>query len=543
MWDRVREARIKYALSALVLTAFALRADHLDFQSLWRDEVDAITFATKALPRLLSTFTKPKENGPLYFLLLRPWITLAGDGEFSVRFFSLAFGVLAIPLAYALGRRWLSPRGSMLGALLMAFSPYLIWYSQEAKMYTLITFLTMLSLYLYVEALARGRWPYWVAYVVATSFCLYTHILAALIIPLEIILFVVWWPRHRARLKPWLAAIGCVTLPYIPLAFWEIPLLFSSYETGHPFYPLDEVLSILFFAFSHGVSGVASPWLLILISILFIFLFLAGVFLGDKRLNPTIDSDVRRGEGPVLSPALSPAEGKACPEPFDFVYPEQSRRAQDKPSQRACPEPSRRVEGVTLLLYLFLPIIGVYLISLGMPIFADRYLIYVAPAFYLVLARGLAGVKLRSNAIFALCLALVLTLNVQSIWAQSHTRLKSDFRSAVQYFALHREPDDLVIFVMPYVRHTFEYYYRDDYHRADGPYTNDGMSESELGVTLGKMTEGHRNIWLVSSEAELWDKRGLVKAWLDGNSKLVNEKEFARVSLYRYELPVPPVPQ
>jgi 4-amino-4-deoxy-L-arabinose transferase-like glycosyltransferase len=393
----------------------------------------------------------------------------------------------------------------MLGALLMAFSPYLIWYSQEAKMYTLITFLTMLSLSLYVEALARGRWPYWVAYVVATSFCLYTHILAALIIPLEIILFVVWWPRHRARLKPWLAAIGCVTLPYIPLAFWEVPLLFSSYETGHPFYPLDKVLSILFFAFSHGVSGVASPWLLILTSILFIFLFLAGVFLGDKKLNPTIDSDVRRGEGPVLSPALSPAEGKACP------------------------EPSRRVEGVTLLLYLFLPIIGVYLISVGMPIFADRYLIYVAPAFYLVLARGLAAVKLRSNAIFALCLALVLTLNVQSIWAQSHTRLKSDFRSAVQYFALHREPDDLVIFVMPYVRHTFEYYYRDDYHRADGPYTNDGMSEGELEV--------------VASEVELWDKRGLVKAWLDGNSKLVNEKEFARVSLYRYELPVPPVPQ
>jgi mannosyltransferase len=160
MWDRVREARIRYALSALVLTAFALRAYHLDFQSLWRDEVDAITFATRAFPRLLATFTKPKENGPLYFLLLRPWIALTGDSEFSVRFFSLAFGVLTIPLAYALGRKWLSPLSSMLGALLVAFSPYLIWYSQEAKMYTLVTFLTMLSLYLYVEALdIPTSWP------------------------------------------------------------------------------------------------------------------------------------------------------------------------------------------------------------------------------------------------------------------------------------------------------------------------------------------------------------------------------------------------
>jgi mannosyltransferase len=488
MWERVREARIRYALSALVLASFALRAYHLDFQSLWRDEVDTIALTTRALPRLLATFTRPKENGPLYFLLLRPWIALTGDSEFSVRFFSLAFGVLAIPLAYALGRRWLSPLGSMLGALLMAFSPYLIWYSQEAKMYTLITFLTLLSLYLYMEALARGRWPYWAAYVVATSFCLYTHILAALIIPLEISLFVVGWPRHRARLKPWLAATGCVTLPYIPLVLWEIPLLLSSYETGHPFYPLHEILRILFFAFSHGVSSVTSPWLVILTSILFIFLFLAGIFLEDKKSKLAIDSDVWRGER------------------------------------------------VTLLLYLFLPIIGVYLISLGMPIFAERYLIYVAPAFYLILARGLAAVKLRSKAVFALCLALVLTLDVHSSWAQSHIKIKSDFRSAACYFALYREPDDMVIFLMPYVRHTFEYYYRGDYHWADGPYTNDGTSEGELEAILAEMTGGHRSIWLVASEAELWDKRGLVKAWLDGNSKLVGEEEFARVRVYRYEL-------
>jgi mannosyltransferase len=477
-----REARIRYALAALVLMAFALRAFRLDFQSLWRDEVDTITFATRALPRLLSTFTRPKENGPLYFLLLRPWIALIGDSEFSARFFSLAFGVLAISLAYALGRRWLSPPGSVLGALLMAFSPYLIWYSQEAKMYTLITFLTMLSLCLYTEALARGRWPYWAAYVVATSFCLYTHILAALVIPLEVILFAVWWPRHRARLRSWLLAIGCVTLPYIPLALWEIPLLLSSYRTGHPFYPLHEILRILFFAFSHGVSSVASPWLLILISILFVFLFLAGVFLADSG------SDAQHGEG------------------------------------------------VTLLLYLFVPIIGVYLISLGMPIFAERYLIYVAPAFYLVLARGLAAVKLRSNAVFALCLALVLTLDVQSVWAQSHVKIKSDFRSVARYFALRREADDLAIFLMPYVRHTFEYYYRHDYRWADGPYTNNGMSEGELDATLSEMTEGHKSIWLVASEAEQWDERELVRAWLDGNGRLVDEEEFARLKLYRYQL-------
>ncbi len=89
---------------------------------------------------------------------------------------------------------------------------------------------------------------------------------------------------------------------------------------------------------------------------------------------------------------------------------------------------------------------------------------------------------------------------------------------------------------MPYVRHTFEYYYRHAYHWADGPYTNAGLSERELATTLDQVTEGYRSIWLVASEAELWDRRGLVKAWLEGNGRLVEGGEFARVKLYHYEL-------
>ena len=69
---RRRQIASSWLVAAIVLLAFALRVVHLDFQSLWRDEVDAIRFATRPLPELLSTFGKPGENGPLFFLLLRP---------------------------------------------------------------------------------------------------------------------------------------------------------------------------------------------------------------------------------------------------------------------------------------------------------------------------------------------------------------------------------------------------------------------------------------------------------------------------------------
>ena len=139
-----RERR-RWVLVALILLAFALRIYRLQYQSLWRDEVDAIFFATGSWSKLLSMFTAAGENGPLYFVLLRPWLALVGSTEFAARFFSLVFGVLAVPLVYHLGRRLLPATLSLLGALLIATSPYLIWYSQESKMYSLWLCLAVLS--------------------------------------------------------------------------------------------------------------------------------------------------------------------------------------------------------------------------------------------------------------------------------------------------------------------------------------------------------------------------------------------------------------
>ena len=91
-----------WILVAVCLLAYVLRVLYLDGQSLWRDEVDAIRFANRPVDLLLGTFRTPGENGPLYYLLLRPWLVLAGLSEFSLRFFSLFFGVLAVPLTYRL---------------------------------------------------------------------------------------------------------------------------------------------------------------------------------------------------------------------------------------------------------------------------------------------------------------------------------------------------------------------------------------------------------------------------------------------------------
>ena len=86
---------------AVTWLAFLLRVGGLLSQSLWRDEVDALRFSTQALSALLEMFRKPGENGPLFFLALRPWLAVGGSSEFALRFPSALAGTLAVPLLYA----------------------------------------------------------------------------------------------------------------------------------------------------------------------------------------------------------------------------------------------------------------------------------------------------------------------------------------------------------------------------------------------------------------------------------------------------------
>ncbi len=211
---------------ALIFLAFLIRLNGLDFQSLWRDEVDAICFAQAPLlktlpqtalsftptcppniPDLVSSFTQSGFNGPLYFLILRGWIGLTGTSEFALRFFSLLCGVISVALIITLGTRLFNRAIGLIAGVLLALSAYQVWYSQEAKMYTLITLLALAAIYFLRRGVEDGRLRFWIGVVVCTTVAMAAHILAALLIPVEVVLFLLWWSaqpqasaggRHRA---------------------------------------------------------------------------------------------------------------------------------------------------------------------------------------------------------------------------------------------------------------------------------------------------------------------------------------------------------
>ena len=61
------------------------------------------------------------------------------------------------------------------------------------------------------------------------------------------------------------------------------------------------------------------------------------------------------------------------------------------------------------------------------------------------------------------------------------------------------------------------------------------MSEDSAALSMQAMTADHDVVWLFATETWMWDERGLVKAWLDDNMRLVDQARFRWVDVYRYE--------
>jgi predicted membrane-bound mannosyltransferase len=145
---------------ALLLTfiGFGLRVYNLAVESLWYDELLQVNLALADIPSMLRRLW-PHSAVPLDYLISHYWILL-GRSEYWVRMPAVVIGVLTLPVAFQLGRRFLGYGPALLLMLLLAFSPFHIRYSQEVRPYALGVFGVTLFSYLVWQLRATGNWRY-----------------------------------------------------------------------------------------------------------------------------------------------------------------------------------------------------------------------------------------------------------------------------------------------------------------------------------------------------------------------------------------------
>ena len=112
---------------------------------------------------------------PLFYFLLKLWSLVFGNADFALRFMSVFFGAISIILAFHLIKRWFGAKAATIGSLLLTFSPMLIRYGQEMRMYTLVLAIILAATYLLDLALESNKKRYWILYAILVSLGMWTH--------------------------------------------------------------------------------------------------------------------------------------------------------------------------------------------------------------------------------------------------------------------------------------------------------------------------------------------------------------------------------
>ena len=196
------------AAAALVLLGAALRLYHLGFQEVWLDETLQLRMATTDR---LAEALRLEYSPPLGYLLWRGWVAAFGESEVALRSLALIFGVLFVPVAIAAGRLLFSPAAGLWAGLFAALAPLHVYYSQEARSYSLLCLALLLCHWTLWRALLSPRPAAWAAFAASACLALFTHHFAAL--ALAPALLVAWRERGfygacAVAGLPWAAWIG-----------------------------------------------------------------------------------------------------------------------------------------------------------------------------------------------------------------------------------------------------------------------------------------------------------------------------------------------
>ena len=196
-------------LIGVLLVATGLRLWNLDFRGLWQDEIftAAIASAENSLTGVVSIplYNTALPAPPLYFLMTHCFLFFV-DNDFALRFPALAFGVLGVAMTYTFGARLFGKTEGVVGALLLAIAPFHIRYSQDARFYTLLVLLSLLSGYFLYRGISSGERKWFAGFVVCTVMNVYSHLFGFLVLAAETVFVIGLWAaaslaalRGRAR--------------------------------------------------------------------------------------------------------------------------------------------------------------------------------------------------------------------------------------------------------------------------------------------------------------------------------------------------------
>jgi mannosyltransferase len=246
-----RSSRVVLYVSVLTAVGAAVRFTTLDRQSFWLDELVTVSLVRRDFGDMLATIPGTEATPYLYYVLAWPWTRLFGFGEFGLRSLSALAGTAVIPVAYAAGATLVARRAGLIAAALVSVSPFLVWYSQEARSYSLFVLLAACSVLCFGKTIRSGG-PYApMGWALASSLAIMSHYFAIFIVLPE----AAWL---LARLRPRRSVALASLLPAAVLLL-HAPLILRQRDPGDAVTEARLLLRIVGIP-KNLVVGYSFPW-------------------------------------------------------------------------------------------------------------------------------------------------------------------------------------------------------------------------------------------------------------------------------------------
>lgn len=512
---KLNQARSKYILlSLVVILGSALRVYGLD-RSLWLDEVVSVN-----QQRDIWGLVTGAHHQPLHYIILH-FFMLFGNDEFTVRLYSVIFGVLSILLIYKVGELFFGrPREGLIGAFLLSISTMHIRHSQEARYYSLCMFLSLLSLFLFYKAIKENGKKLWIGFILSTILCAFTHYYLLFIPLVEMLFFAFMLIKNRSsfimsarkigKKKIFLLLLGFVVLsifllPTLQKALYIIQTRLAWAPWGlKPASFFQDLFSYFCFGFSFSFFSYLSGTVL---AASFLCIFLLFLLLG-------LITSIKE----------------------------------------------HREQTILLLLWVFLPAAIVFIISvtLSSPVADAKYMIFILPGYLVGISRGISTISNtllrcyykivygfssiplleRRQLVISLAITMVIMVafaGVSVVPLQEHYNKPSDYedwKAAARYLEINSRPGDVIIVEPLYLEQCLLYYYEKNCSTVDfmeNITTTTGASLSPF-KDFKDIISKHDRVWLVLSPRHIQYVHQGILNWVQNN--FIEVRRFTGVFIY-----------
>ena len=456
--------------------------------SLRLDEAQSLFQTQRDFPGMLNLVAQDV-HVPGYHTLLHIWQLLFGQDIYIARIMSLVFFVGTILMTYLLATYALGIRGiGLFAALLVTISPFMNWYGSEARMYTMLAFITVLHMYFFVRILkqsGRGRWIFWT---ITAILGVYTHYFFIFVLLSEFISVILLRKRLHGEyaLRNIIIGGAIAGLSLLPWLLYVYSLGFASNTQPALAEPSAGDLFDTYaqFVFGFQVSSLNT----LIISLWPIVVLLAFFALQHSKKKIPI--------------AMTP-----------FV------------------------------LLATVPVLSAFLISVTIkPFFLSRYLIVALPTLFIFIAWLLTRYRRWIAQTVGVILVVVIGVlfTVQAI--NPNTPVKENYKEAVEYIDANAGASDVVVLAAPFTIYPVEYYYKgsaklttqpiwDRFKSGSVPAYDASKLEAETKANVG----AYQHAWLLLSYDQGYNKK--LKDYYDAHYQQMTMHEFSPgLAIYEYKV-------